>query len=482
MKVYLAAAFRRHSRRSSQDKAYGEIGDPEYVKHLEAIEDVFLDYGFDTCLPHRDEGMWGKVYYDPAAISALCLRHVATSDAIFAIAEGGRGVHIEMGYAAGLGGKRMFLARNVDEEESTLIHGFSEISSPWKRIKRGICDASLITYTDSKDLIKKLRANIEVAYGTKARTVNVAPRTNVALIDLGSHTIKFKVHSYRQGSQPRLLYAEKNSLGIMGEVTQTGTLSKFALNAIMSLLDGWRSTANEFDCRSFMVTGTAALRKAKNANELAERIRSTFGWELRIISPKEELKAIYDGVRNRFPGETQIAVLNLGGGSIQVAVGSARETASEFYLDFGTRHIIEKWPWIKPFDKAGYNELLKYVRRIVQKNIESLSISPPECMIHTGGELDFMLKCRLPMALSRFSPSHVSEVSLSSFSEFSRQFAKMTPATVSREFNLDPAWALGSVASNAIAQTVAETLKIETIVPSNCNIIDGLLASGVGND
>src|SRR2546421_8253253 len=95
-KVYIAAAFRQFSNWTPGSAlAYGEIANTEYVELLEAVESIFIEFGFDTCLPHRDEGRWGSVYYAPPAISALCFRHVETSDVIFALAEDGRGVHLE---------------------------------------------------------------------------------------------------------------------------------------------------------------------------------------------------------------------------------------------------------------------------------------------------------------------------------------------------------------------------------------------------
>src|SRR5690348_11944058 len=88
-KVYIAAAFRQFSNRENATQAYGRVVDDQYINFLEHIEGIFLAHGFYTCLPHRDEGGWGRVYYEPDAISGLCYRHVATSDVVFAIMEGG---------------------------------------------------------------------------------------------------------------------------------------------------------------------------------------------------------------------------------------------------------------------------------------------------------------------------------------------------------------------------------------------------------
>jgi len=108
-KVYIAAAFRKHTDRTDKSKAYGVLEDNFHLDFLEKIEDIFLNYGFDCCLPHRDEGDWGKIYFDPAPLSALCLRHVETSDIIFAIAEESRGVHIELGYASAFPNKKIIV-------------------------------------------------------------------------------------------------------------------------------------------------------------------------------------------------------------------------------------------------------------------------------------------------------------------------------------------------------------------------------------
>src|SRR4051794_29710894 len=102
-KAYIAAAFRRPSTRDDPTRAYGEILDEPYIAFLERVEAIFLRHGYHVCLPHRDEGRWGKRYYDPCALAHLCKRHIQTSTIVFAIAGRSRGVHIELGYADGLG-------------------------------------------------------------------------------------------------------------------------------------------------------------------------------------------------------------------------------------------------------------------------------------------------------------------------------------------------------------------------------------------
>src|SRR5205823_1165430 len=145
-----------------------------------------------TCLPHRDEGMWGKLYYEPAQISALCFRHVESSDLIFAIAETGRGVHVELGYAA-RARKRLILAYRVGTEPSTLIWGLPKDISCWQLGFGGETEAIIFPYENNADLLDKLELALRTLPGIKAVDSVGWARQTTGIIDIGSHTIKLRI-------------------------------------------------------------------------------------------------------------------------------------------------------------------------------------------------------------------------------------------------------------------------------------------------
>jgi len=296
-KVYIAAAFRRFSNRDESGKAYGEIGNNDYVDFLEQIEEIFLNFGFDTCLPHRDEGLWGKVYYEPTAISALCFRHVHTSDVVFAIVEGGRGVHIELGFAMGLN-KKLIMMHCDSEEPSTLIYGIPTNLSPWKT---GIedSDAVIITYSSSSELLERLERCLSENYRRDMRAATTA-RSNKAIIDIGSHTIKLKVFSFRKGSHKKVLLESKNSLGIMGDVLKNQAFSGSTVSNVVSLLKSWKQECSKLSCDSIIVTGTAALRKASNAEDLLSKVKTQTDLDIQILTPQKELEYVFSGVLATF--------------------------------------------------------------------------------------------------------------------------------------------------------------------------------------
>lgn len=471
-KVYIAAAFRQFSQRDEKDKAYGEVTDSNYIDFLERIEDVFLKFGFDTCLPHRDEGAWGRVYYEPHMISSLCYYHVHTSDVVFALAESGRGVHLELGYAAGLG-KRIIMMHNEQIEPSTLIYGMPHNLSPWQVPNVGVADAVIATYKDTTDLLNRLElilSNNYVVSDESAQSI----RQNQAIIDIGSHTVKLKIFSSRKGMMHKIIYADKKSLGIMGDVITIGAFTDSSIENMISLLKEWKSKCEDFSCELIKVTGTAAIRKSNNTGAFLSRVSKETGFEIEILSPERELEYVYSGVKSTFKSNVRLAVLNLGGGSTQLGIGSSIVPEERMLFDFGTRELTEKWPWTAPMSSADYEAMKDYVRAKMRE-IAIFEIKKTNRIVHTGGELDFILRCQVPLQISLLSPTHVTEIPVAVFSKFSEDFSRSNPSEIAKNFGLDPAWASGAVASNIIALCAAELVGAEAIIPSNMNISDGIL-------
>lgn len=473
-KVYIAAAFRIFTDRSDKTKAYGEIQSISQVDRLEKIEAIFLRYGFTCCLPHRDEGNWGKDYYEPESISSLCLRHVETSDVIFAIAEEGRGVHIEIGFASAFPDKKLILMYKEGTEPSTLIWGLTNDFTPWKLNSNKNARLVIQSYKNEEELLLKTEDVIRNNFNY--REINNNFKRNIGTIDVGSHTLKFRVFSYCKGGVANLIHKENLSESIIDDILVNGNFSEITIKNLVTHLSRWKEKCKEYNCETIALTGTAALRKAKNARHLLEEVKSNTLLDIDIIDADKELKYLYKAVAKTLNSKEQFGVLGLGGGSVQIGTGIKSKLEEKYFLDFGTNLISRKWSWEQPFSKNEYKEIIKYVDDNFNRNVPVVKYQV-ENMIYTGGETDFMLKCMLPLSVSKISSIHVSQIDVDSFEQFCYQFAAMHPQDVFERFKLDPKWAIGSIAANTIALISSKKLGAKYIIPSNFNISDGILLS-----
>ena len=143
-KVYIAAPFRRHTN-EMEGREYGEIRNKELIQFFERIEILIREEGFETCLPHRDKGRWGKIYIKPEDVAKMCFDTISKCDIMVVLAERSRGVHIEIGYAAHAK-KALIIFLKEGEVESGFYAGLSKETK-----------TKLLRYNNEKDLLQKMR-------------------------------------------------------------------------------------------------------------------------------------------------------------------------------------------------------------------------------------------------------------------------------------------------------------------------------------
>ena len=71
----------------------------------------------------------------------------------------------------------------------------------------------------------------------------------------------------------------------------------------------------------FVTVATAATREARNGADFVRLMRETAGLEVHVVSGKEEARLIYLGLLSRVHVEGRALVIDIGGGSTEVAVG-----------------------------------------------------------------------------------------------------------------------------------------------------------------
>ena len=85
-----------------------------------------------------------------------------------------------------------------------------------------------------------------------------------------------------------------------------------AIAALLAPLGGGRPVA----------VATGVFREAANADALLAEIRLRFGLDVRVLDGREEAALVYDGVRGEaLDPASRLAVFDLGGGSLECAVG-----------------------------------------------------------------------------------------------------------------------------------------------------------------
>jgi len=465
-KVYIAAPFRADTVRigRASGRAYGRIEASDKIIALQHVEDVFLQCGWATCLPHRDEGNWGEPYYEPDAIAPLCLRHVETSDLICAIPGRSRGVHIELGWAAARGIPIVAFVPDGDEP-STLLPGLGISASRTALPSQG--ELLIVRIPDLADIPRQLRDLLA------AKPTDSSASECKALIDIGSNSIKMSVLSVREGRRPipvGQLY--RQSIGIANSVRSDGAVTPDRLRQLEEIFSSYSDIAASANA-SVTVVGTEALRRAKNLSDVEMQVKEAFGVRLQVLTQAQEAAAVVAAVRRTLHSNESVACLNLGASSVQLSTDICGDSDA-YLLPFGTKDLTETNPWSRPLTSSEWADVRTRARHLIHSHIVS-TVAQSKYLFHTGGELDFLLRCRVPMNVFRLSNEHVSLIDIADFQAFAEMFAARDPNEVAQATGLQGPWLEGAVASNAIAIEAAAATRARFLVPSNLNVIDGLV-------
>lgn len=143
----------------------------------------------------------------------------------------------------------------------------------------------------------------------------------VAVIDMGTNSTRLLVADVIDEEVREL--ARSTNVTRLGEgVDATGRLADAAVNRVLEALDGYRTTIDELKAERTIAIATSAARDAEDGDALREGTRERLGVGLRTISGEEEARLTFKGATAGRPPEEETLVLDIGGGSTELVVGS----------------------------------------------------------------------------------------------------------------------------------------------------------------
>ena len=195
-----------------------------------------------------------------------------------------------------------------------------------------------------------------------------------AAMDLGSNS--FHLLATTRGARGELvkLGSYKEVLKLASSLDASGRLPDAAMARALDALGTMLAFARFFRAAPIAV-GTSALRSAKNGQDFVRAAKARFDLDVQILSGGEEAALVYRGARsavNGLPGK--IAVVDLGGGSVEIAVGEAEQCDCTETLPLGFLRFAEN-------SESEIRERVAREARAVAERVRDLS---PEACIASG--------------------------------------------------------------------------------------------------
>lgn len=150
-----------------------------------------------------------------------------------------------------------------------------------------------------------------------------------ACIDIGTNTTRLFVGEPGPDGVREVL-SQRVFTRISRGRAADGTISGAKLAEVVAVVDAMARAARALGCADVAAIGTAPVRLAPNREELIDLVGRIAGLRLHVLSGDEEARLAFAGATRTMeaPPAGTVAVIDLGGGSTELAAGTLAEGVS----------------------------------------------------------------------------------------------------------------------------------------------------------
>lgn len=205
-----------------------------------------------------------------------------------------------------------------------------------------------------------------------------------ACVDIGSNTTRLLVAEIDGDGVWRELMTQRAYTLIGKQTGSSGRLDRKLIENTAEVVSTQVRLAREIGADDIAIVATAAVRAAPNGAELVEAILERTDLPVRLLTGHEEAQLAFIGATKRLgaPAEGSIVVIDVGGGSTEVAIGTVDEGPTwDATFRVGSGMLTEAYVRSDP---PGVGEL-DNVRKHVSGVFEGLELPPVDKAVAVGG-------------------------------------------------------------------------------------------------
>ena len=161
------------------------------------------------------------------------------------------------------------------------------------------------------------------------------------MADMGTNSTRLMVADVEDGEVKEL--ERRSTVTRLGRGVDTSRqLATEAIEDVVSAVGEYIKLYEPLEPDVVLALATSAVRDAENSGAFIAELRERFALNARILTGEEEARLTYVGaVAGRAPSDGTL-VIDIGGGSTEIVVGSGREMAFHTSLQLGTVRHTER--------------------------------------------------------------------------------------------------------------------------------------------
>ncbi|MEU6482317.1 Ppx/GppA phosphatase family protein [Streptomyces sp. NPDC047017] len=208
----------------------------------------------------------------------------------------------------------------------------------------------------------------------------------LGVLDVGSNTVHLLVVDAHPGARPLPAHSHKAELRLAQLLDADGAIGAEGVDRLVAVVRDALRAAEDKGVEDLLPFATSAVRESPNADEVLARVQSETGVRLQVLSGAEEARLTFLAARRWFGWSAgKLLVLDIGGGSLEIAYGIDEEPDAAVSLPLGAGRLTAGRLPGDPPAPDGIRALRRHVRTEIARTVGEFSrFGAPDHVVATS--------------------------------------------------------------------------------------------------
>jgi len=296
----------------------------------------------------------------------------------------------------------------------------------------------------------------------------------IAAIDIGTNSIHMIVVRIRPDLSFEVVDREKEMVRLGAGGLDGRELTPSAVAAALQTLSRFRRLADSHQVDEVIAAATSAVREAENGGDFIAMVRRETGIRVRVISGSEEARLIHRAAgygvdMSEGPG----VVIDIGGGSVEITLGSPHRMAMGRSFKAGVIRLTERFVKNDPLAPRDEARLVRYIRRQTRDFVKEVNRRGYARVFGTSGTI--LSLGSMAAGVPRPSDARNLRVPAKALRRLRRRLTSLTLDERLKIPGMDPRRADLAVAGSVLLDTLLADLDAEDITLCDLALREGLV-------
>ncbi|WP_326694288.1 Ppx/GppA phosphatase family protein [Streptomyces sp. NBC_01766] len=196
----------------------------------------------------------------------------------------------------------------------------------------------------------------------------------LGVLDVGSNTVHLLVVDAHPGARPLPAHSHKADLRLAQLLDADGAIASEGIDSLVATVGEALQAAEDKGAEEVLSFATSAVREASNADHVLARVRAETGVDLQVLTGAEEARLTFLAARRWFGWSAgRLLLLDIGGGSLEIAYGIDEEPDAAASLPLGAGRLTHTWLQGDPPDPQDVRALRRQVRAEIARTVGEFS-------------------------------------------------------------------------------------------------------------